>query len=73
VKEKDMKNENRSAAARPTAASRAARPARMGAAQLPECLVSLAAPIAPAAARGRIEPNAFSRAEMREIVLEMIG
>ena len=67
-----MKNDNRTAAARLTTANRPAGPARAEARRLPDCLANLAGPSTPKA-RGKIEPNAFTRAEMRDIVLEMIG
>ena len=70
-----MKNDNRTAAARPTTARNPAPSGRAEAKHLPDCLANLATPATSdrRPARGRIEPNRFSRAEMRAIVLEMIG
>jgi hypothetical protein len=82
MKESKMKKQNRTAPVNPAQAVQPARPARAEASKLPECLTRLADASTPArrsatdwtaATSRRIEPNPFSRAEMREIVMEMIG
>lgn len=71
MKERQMKKQNRTGRRQPI---EAVHPERTAARSLPDCLLSLATARAPEKRpHGKIEPSAFSRAEMRDIVLEMIG